>query len=166
MNHVQPYFQKFYLTNPLYLTEFKKDYPWEFQLTNLKNVFTCEQVKIKIMKPTLKTDWLLDDSEEWIIILPSGEKLKLNYQLQAEVRELMGTFSFRIPTGCQISTFYETVTNTKTVSFGHPMLLPELEMIINSSSAANLTLQLDKIELETLQHLRTQIVNNVLILSN
>lgn len=148
---------QFYICEQLDLQENNIKSPCEIQILSMKNTSTCEQVSLEIKKPTFRR---LDESNQWIGILPAEEKIKFQCQQQEEVKKLVGTFMFEIPLGCQLSTHQESIINTKSISTHQPLLLPNLEASSSPTSGSNLSIHLEEIELDELQDIRTQVIRN------
>lgn len=147
-----------FICGRLDLQEIKKETPCEIQLLDTNNS-TCQQIKVKLSQSIIKR---LDKSDQWIGVLPSEENIKLNCLHQEETRKFAaGTYLINIPVGCQISTRHETIDNTiQSISLNQPILFPDLNMDVTNTPKINFSLQLDNIELDGLQEIKTQIIQN------
>lgn len=154
---------QFYICDQLDLQESKIENPCEIQIMSMKNTSNCQQTALRITKSTFKR---LDESYQWIGILPHEEKIKLRCQQQEEIQKLIGTFMFEIPLGCHLSTNQENITNDKSENQNQPILFPNLETAYTTTTDVDLTLHLDYVELDELQEIKNQVIHNQLQLSS
>nr|XP_023019463.1 uncharacterized protein LOC111508257 [Leptinotarsa decemlineata] len=150
---------KFYICKKLHLQEVGKSNPaYKIQMLSVHNITSCNRVRIELTKPIFNR---LEDSNQWIVLLPSMETLKFICEEQEEILKLTGTYLIEIPVGCQIICQKEIIANDRISTVPkQPILLPDLSLEVESIPNLNSSLQLEDIKLDELHEIKTQIINN------
>lgn len=117
---------------------------------------TCQQIEIKISKPVFNQ---LTSSSEWIMVIPQEEIIGMKCTRQEEHVKLLGTYLVHIPTGCQISSSQQSITNYQQIveSKNELILFPDFEEQTSFLPTLNLTVQLNDVKLDDLHQLRDEI---------
>lgn len=123
---------QFYICDQMILQESRTENLCEIQILGMKNTSTCQQVAIHVTKPMFK---LLDESNQWIGLLPSKEKS--NYIAKSK-------WTLRSLPEPSCSKFLWA--NNKSAKL--------------TTSNLSLPLRLDEKQLDELQEIRTEIFHN------
>lgn len=139
------------------LQQYEKNKPCEIQLLEAETTSMCEKITIKVAKTLVKP---LSDSDKWIGILVRDETVKLYCLAQEEIKRLTaGTYLIEVPPKCQISIGEETICNNQeTTKAQQPLLFSELDTADTRMPPVNISLHLDKVELDDLQSIKSQVI--------
>lgn len=156
-------FPQLYICKKLNLEQFTEESPCELQLLNGKRANNCRETEIKIAELIVKQ---LDNTNQWIWVIPIPQFLKLECNYQDETIRMHGTYLSEIPMGCKISFNNRTIiNNVQTTNGTKSILFPELEETLDPTLPyLNLTLHIKDIGLDELHELKSRIIaNNPLI---
>lgn len=137
------------------LGEINEDSPCAVKLLSTdKDVTNCRQVKIKFTRPIATR---MDNTDQWILAIPSKKAIVIKCLGQDETRNLIGTYLCRIPRGCQITVDSHIIINEKLLvkQNNQPILFPDFEKSESSEllPTLNLSLHLQEINLDELHKL-------------
>lgn len=128
-------------------------------LDSTNDTSTCQQTEVQITHPIINQ---LDNPNQWIIILPLEETIKLNCLNQQESRKAFGTYLLEIPLGCQVTTKEESIINNQKLikTSYQPILFPDFNRVPTMLPTLNLSIQLQEVKLDGLHELKNQIMEN------
>ncbi|XP_030747677.1 alpha-2B adrenergic receptor-like [Sitophilus oryzae] len=78
-------FQEQYLCNEVELLEIQEVNPCTVQFLSLKNLSTCQKHNVRVNRPIIKH---IENSNQWIFIIPDEENIKLHCHHQEEILKL------------------------------------------------------------------------------
>jgi hypothetical protein len=142
------------------LQEITNDSPCTIKLLeSAQNTTNCKQIEVKMSQPIFMQ---FETANLWVFILPKEIILKLKCHNQEESRKLFGSFLLKIPNSCEITTNKKKiVTNQKNVSrTSQPVLFPDINTEINLLPTLNLSVQLQRVNLDELHEIQNEIQNN------
>lgn len=149
-------FQEQYLCNEVELQEIQEVNPCTVQFLSLKNLSTCQKHNVRVNRPIIKH---IENSNQWIFIIPDEENIKLHCHHQEEILKVNGSLIIHIPEGCELSTPNQRVKNTEIYtkqSFNYP----KINTLTSSPQDMDLTISLENVELDELQDIRGKILQN------
>lgn len=117
---------------------------------------TCQKIQVLISRPIINQ---LENSNQWIFVMPKEETVKLKCNAQEEIRRLHGTYLVQIPSGCLIKTNNQTVINGNRLTNAtvQPILFPDWPNIPVAPNQLDLSVHIEEIKLDDLTDLKTQI---------
>lgn len=151
---------QFYVCDETDLQEISDNSPCTVKLLeSKKNVDTCMQIETKISKPIIRQ---FDKTNQWALILPKKEIVRLQCRNQDERRHLLGTYLIQIPDSCNIVVNQETIIyNQKPISTqSQPILFPDFDSDVSLLPTLNLSVHLDQVKLDELYKLKNEIQEN------
>jgi Baculovirus F protein len=132
----------------------------EIQLFNARNISNCRHIDVSIRQPILQR---LDDTNQWIIVLPTQVTITLECFQQREILRLTGTYLLDVPFNCKVITPTESIQNEnhRVISSSQSIIFPEIDTEQKSTiSKPNFSLDLEKFDINKLEELRTRILQN------
>lgn len=142
------------------LNEIQEDSPCEVKLIHSdKDTSSCKQTEVKMTQSIIDR---LDKTDQWILILPVKEAVKLKCFGQSEARNIIGTYLCQIPIGCQITTNLKTIINDQKPINTHnePILFPDLATTDPVLPVLNLSQHIHDLKLDSLHRLRNEVIQN------
>ncbi|XP_050299341.1 uncharacterized protein LOC126738180 [Anthonomus grandis grandis] len=120
------------------------------------NSTLCPQVDISLTKSIVNQ---LDQSFDWIVVLPQEEMVQLSCHQQKEVRRLSGSFLLNLPSRCNFKVAHLSITNFQKVIDvdKQPIIFPDFQSVSTEVPILNLSLHLQDIKLDELQSFRNRI---------
>lgn len=149
---------KYHVCNKIELQPIQSQNPCEIQLLNMKNTSICQQIDVQVNKPIVKQ---LEETNEWVVLLPRTQSLKLRCDGDEEIRRMTGTYLIQVPAKCEVNINGRILTNElRETNSNKPVLLPELEDNFQIQHSKNFTIHLEDIDWDDLQNIKTRIVEN------
>nr|CAH7729295.1 unnamed protein product [Callosobruchus chinensis] len=112
-------------------------YPSQFDPT------ACQEVDAVITEPMMKR---LNDSRQWILLIPTETTITLSCEKGEEVIRVLGSYLAEIPVGCTLQLNEDLITNQEPISIeNQPILFPNIDVNISLSNSKNFSLHLDQI---------------------
>nr|CAH7720095.1 unnamed protein product [Callosobruchus chinensis] len=103
----------------------------------------------------------LNDSRQWILLIPVETTITLSCEKGEEVIKVLGSYLAEIPVGCTLQLNEDLITNQEPVSIGNqPILFPNSDVNISLSNPKNFSLHLDQVELDEIHKIRRRIIDN------
>nr|CAH7724090.1 unnamed protein product [Callosobruchus chinensis]CAH7729551.1 unnamed protein product [Callosobruchus chinensis]CAH7730414.1 unnamed protein product [Callosobruchus chinensis] len=91
----------------------------------------------------------LNDSRQWILLIPTETTITLSCEKGEEVIRVLGSYLAEIPVGCTLQLNEDLITNQEPISIGNqPILFPNIDVNISLSNSKNFSLHLDQVELD------------------
>ncbi|XP_074026075.1 uncharacterized protein [Leptinotarsa decemlineata] len=148
----------FYICDPVELLEIGAKNPCEIQLMNIEDHAICQKMRLEINQPIFKR---LEESNQWIGLLPTEETVRLKCHQQEEAIKVKGSYLVDIPNTCQISTNQEVIINYQQIDTqSQPILFPDSDIQEISREKFNLSLHLNNVNLDELHEIRTGFIEN------
>lgn len=154
---IQP---EFHICKKETLNEIQETSPCEVKLLNSdKNTSPCKQTEVKISQTIINR---LDKTNQWILVLPAKETIKLKCFGQTEIRNIIGTYLCHIPIGCQININSGSIINDQKLmkANNQPILFPDFAETPDALPILNLSLHLHDLKLDDLHRLKSQVMQN------
>nr|CAH7757828.1 unnamed protein product [Callosobruchus chinensis] len=137
---------KHYICNEMDLRRIEKTNPCEVQLLESKSPTTCQGVDAVITEPMMKR---LNDSRQWILLIPVETAITLSCERGEEVIRVLGSYLAEIPVACTLQLNEDLITDQEPVSIrNQPILFSNIDVNISLSNPKNFSLHLDQAELD------------------
>ena len=138
----------------------QEDNPCIVKLLNSeRNTSTCEQTEVKISQVLIDR---LENTNQWILVLPKKEIVELRCHNQKEVLNIMGTYLCEVPIGCHLITKSELIFNdhNQINSNKKPILFPDFSNSPSILPVLKLDSHIQKLKLDMLHNLRKEFSEN------
>ena len=125
--------------------------------TNNKN---CKQVELKITQPIVNQ---LDNTNQWLVVLPYEVQAHLKCFKQEERAKFQGTYIFEIPPGCETLVNDLLVINERKIINTTNQLILFDDYVTEDDKilpTLHLTSQISEIRLDNLHTLKNQLIEN------